>query len=73
MALRLLWRTTQGSEVGDAVCGIYYGLASVGSEKEAHVMAMSIGYNPVFDNEAKTVEPWILHDYGRQFHGEEIR
>jgi len=63
----------QGSPVGDAVCGIYYGLAAVGPDPRPRVMAMSIGWNPVFGNDQKTAEPWILHDYGRDFYGEELR
>ena len=69
----LACRLTQGTEVGDAVCGIYYGVASVGTSEDVHVTALSIGWNPVFENESKTVEPWILHDFGRDFYGEELR
>ena len=37
-------------------------------------MVMSIGWNPFFKNERKTVEPHLLHDFGgADFYGEELR
>ncbi|WVZ87996.1 hypothetical protein U9M48_034559 [Paspalum notatum var. saurae] len=36
-------------------------------------MVMSIGWNPYFDNSEKTVEPWLLHNFGEDFYGEELR
>lgn len=59
--------------LSQAVTGIYAGWASVGSSPAVHKMCMSVGWNPVFKNKEKTAEPWILHDFGRDFHGEEIR
>jgi riboflavin kinase len=37
--------------------------------------AVSCGYNPQFANAARTLEPWVLADYGPgvEFYGEEIR
>jgi riboflavin kinase len=37
--------------------------------------AMSCGYNPQFNNTRRTLEPWILADFGEgvEFYGEEIR
>ena len=26
-------------------------------------MVMSIGWNPFFDNERNTIEPWLLHEF----------
>ena len=63
----------RGAGLGEAVSGIYAGWASVGADPAAHPMVMSIGWNPYFKNERRTVEPWILHDFGRDFYGEELR
>lgn len=32
-------------------------------------MCMSIGWNPFYGNEQKTIEPWILHDFDSDFYG----
>lgn len=35
---------------------------------------MSVGWNPTFpDVKAKTMEPWILHDYAEDFYDCELR
>lgn len=32
--------------------------------------AMSIGYNPVFDNSEKTIEAYLIHNFGEtEFYG----
>ena len=49
--------------VGDAVSGIYYGWASIGSSAATFMMVMSIGWNPFYDNEHRTCEPWILAEF----------
>lgn len=38
-------------------------------------MVMSIGWNPFFKNEKKTMEPHLLHDFGPagDFYGSELR
>ena len=38
-------------------------------------MVMSIGWNPFFENARKTVEPWLLRDFGKDgdFYGRELR
>jgi len=37
-------------------------------------VAMSVGWNPTFtDVKAKTIEPWILHDYPQDFYGCNLR
>lgn len=58
--------------LAEAVTGIYCGWAKVG-QGEVHKMVMSVGFNPVFQNKEKTLEPWILHDFDEDFYGEEIR
>merc|ERR1712129_579425 len=36
--------------------------------------AMSVGWNPTFtDVKAKTIEPWILHDFAEDFYNCELR
>ncbi|QDZ24600.1 riboflavin kinase [Chloropicon primus] len=60
------------------VSGIYCGFACLPRATEerskgVHPMVMSIGWNPFYKNKERTVEPWILHDYGTDFHGEELR
>jgi riboflavin kinase len=46
-------------------CGIYWGFARVGKQSEidndmVYKAAISIGYNPFYGNEAKTVEPHLI-------------
>ena len=36
-------------------------------------MVMSIGWNPFFDNAKKTIEPWLLHEFGGDFYDQELR
>mmetsp|Transcript_37821 Transcript_37821/g.119301 ORF Transcript_37821/g.119301 Transcript_37821/m.119301 type:complete len:201 (-) Transcript_37821:21-623(-) len=59
--------------VGHAVCGIYIGYAGVGMSAAVYPMVMSIGWNPFYKNEEKTVEPWLLHEFEEDFYGEELR
>jgi FAD synthase len=68
--------------------GIYLGWASVrvpeiegdggsggdGGSARVHKMVMSVGWNPFYKNERKTVEPHLLHDFGaRDFYGQRLR
>jgi riboflavin kinase len=40
---------------------------------KVYKMVMSIGWNPFFKNEKKTVEPYIIHDFGGQdFYGSKL-
>ena len=45
-------------------CGIYWGFARVGDksdeDKTVYKAAISIGYNPYFGNQTKTVEPHLI-------------
>lgn len=64
-------RFAQGCEAG-----IYYAWARVvnGKDDGVYKVAMSVGWNPTFtDVKAKTIEPWILHDYPEDFYGCELR
>lgn len=89
------------SSVAPQASGIYCGWASVGDDPAVYPMALSIGWNPHFDEgieqkhqslassspllsplrtdshskTGKTLEPWLLHDFGPEgdFYGEELR
>jgi HAD superfamily hydrolase (TIGR01509 family) len=48
-----------------ATTGIFFGWASLACfPGEVYATALSIGWNPFFQNEEKTCEPWLLHDFG---------
>ncbi|CAE8707691.1 unnamed protein product, partial [Polarella glacialis] len=60
----------------DCEPGIYFAWAQVanGPDRGIYKTAMSVGWNPTFtDVKAKTIEPWILHDYETDFYGSELR
>ncbi|KAF8063703.1 hypothetical protein HT031_003558 [Scenedesmus sp. PABB004] len=59
--------------IAEAVTGIYCGFASVGTSADVHPMCMSIGFNPFFQNQEKTAEPWVLAEFAEPFVGQEIR
>ncbi len=60
-------------ELQDAPNGVYFGWASVGASTAVYKFVMSVGWNPFFNNEKKTVEPHLLHVFERDFYGEELR
>jgi riboflavin kinase len=62
-----------GAALEGVPAGIYFGWASVGASPVAHKMVMSIGWNPFYKNERKTVEPHLLHVFPADFYGEELR
>ena len=59
-------------QLQDLPCGIYWGLAAVETEKnnndstggprQIYKTALSIGYNPTYGNERKTIEPHLIAD-----------
>ncbi|XP_067208040.1 riboflavin kinase isoform X2 [Linepithema humile] len=51
--------------------GIYYGWASL--RGEVHKMVASIGWNPYYKNEKKSMEVHILHKFQNDFYGEELK
>ncbi|XP_017882004.1 riboflavin kinase [Ceratina calcarata] len=51
--------------------GIYYGWASLNGE--TYKMVASIGWNPFYKNEKKTVEIHVLHTFENDFYGKEIQ
>ncbi|CAN1175874.1 Bifunctional riboflavin kinase/FMN phosphatase [Linum perenne] len=52
--------------------GVYFGWAKL-STRGVYKFAMSIGWNPYFNNTEKTIEPWLLHDFEEDFYGEDLR
>ncbi|KAF9603484.1 hypothetical protein IFM89_036757 [Coptis chinensis] len=66
--------TTEGYSniLSEHPSGVYFGWAGL-AKQGVHKMVMSIGWNPYFNNTEKTIEPWLLHDFGEDFYGEELR
>ncbi|VDM95344.1 unnamed protein product [Thelazia callipaeda] len=56
----------------DFPCGVFYGFANVNGG-EIYGMVTSIGWNPHFKNERKTIEVHILHDFAEDFYGATLR
>ena len=62
--------------------GVFYGWAQVrvhekdmyrSNDSKVHPMVMSLGWNPHFKNEKRTIEVHIMHDFQHDFYGEEMR
>ncbi|XP_008555935.1 riboflavin kinase [Microplitis demolitor] len=51
--------------------GIYYGWAAL--EGKIYKMVMSIGWNPFYQNEKKSMEVHILHKFSNDLHGKELK
>uniref|UniRef100_A0A915PHD2 riboflavin kinase n=1 Tax=Setaria digitata TaxID=48799 RepID=A0A915PHD2_9BILA len=56
----------------DFPCGVFYGFANVNCG-EVYGMVTSIGWNPHFKNERKTIEVHILNNFEEDFYGAEVR
>lgn len=57
-----------------AETGVYCAFAHVEGIVGVHKVAMSMGWNPTFtDVKTKTIEPWLLHKFDRDFYGAQIR
>lgn len=48
--------------------GIYYGWAKV-DDSPVYKMVMSIGWNPYYDNQTKSMETHIIHDFQKDLYG----
>ncbi|GJZ01520.1 bifunctional riboflavin kinase/FMN phosphatase isoform X1 [Tanacetum coccineum] len=59
------------SVLAEHPAGVYFGWAKL-STRGFYKMAMSIGWNPFFNNTEKTIEPWLLHKFDEDFYGEEL-
>lgn len=55
----------------EAKDGVYVGWSSV-DRGEVHKCVLSIGFNPFFKNQNKTVEAHILHEFPQDFYGSEL-
>ncbi|XP_050477366.1 riboflavin kinase [Bombus huntii] len=56
---------------GDLSTGIYYGWASI--DGQTYKMVASIGWNPFYKNEKKTVEIHLMHKFENDFYGKQIK
>lgn len=61
-----------GDKLNDLENGIYFGWARLGGKGEVYGMVTSIGWNPTFANEHKSVEPHLLNNFQEDFYGVEI-
>ncbi|XP_050438013.1 riboflavin kinase [Adelges cooleyi] len=52
--------------------GVYYGWAQV-QNFPVHKMVMSVGWNPFYKNEEKSMEIHILHEFKEDFYGSNLR
>ena len=55
------------SKTGTLIPGVYAAIATLtlpGGEVQKHLTAMSIGWNPVYNNAEKTIEAFLIHDFG---------
>jgi len=55
---------------GDEETGVWMGWAKV--RGQVYKCVASIGWNPFFQNEKKTCEPHIMHNFDSDFYGEPI-
>lgn len=53
-------------------CGVFYGFANI-DFGEVHGMVASVGWNPHFKNERKTIEVHLLHHFEEDFYGAKLR
>lgn len=59
--------------------GVYIGWAAVEDpslppeSRKVHKAVLSIGWNPTFQNEQRTVEAYLCHDFGRDFYDANMR
>ncbi|KZC05186.1 PREDICTED: riboflavin kinase [Dufourea novaeangliae] len=55
----------------DFKIGVYYGWASV--DAKVYKMVASVGWNPFYKNEKKTVEVHLLQKFENDFYGKQIK
>ncbi|GFU39154.1 riboflavin kinase [Nephila pilipes] len=56
----------------DLNCGIYYGLAKV-NNSPIYKAVLSIGWNPFYQNDKKSLEAHILHNFEGDFYGSNLK
>ncbi|KAH8553203.1 hypothetical protein BGW37DRAFT_484841 [Umbelopsis sp. PMI_123] len=53
--------------------GVYYGWTSIGTDKpNVYPMVMSLGWNPYYNNEKRSAEVHIMHQFDDDFYGTTI-
>ncbi|KAI9921436.1 hypothetical protein PsorP6_000843 [Peronosclerospora sorghi] len=67
-----LSRADLGDVLDELPTGIYCGWATVNGHGPYKAVA-SIGWNPYFKNEEKTVEPHLLHTFEEDFYGATLK
>jgi riboflavin kinase len=67
-----LCREELGKKLDELPTGIYCGWATVNGQGPYKAVA-SIGWNPYFKNEHKTVEPHLLHEFKEDFYGAKLK
>nr|CCA22738.1 riboflavin kinase putative [Albugo laibachii Nc14] len=67
-----LSREDLGEKLEQLSTGIYCGWATVNGHGPYKAVA-SIGWNPYFKNEVKTVEPHLLHHFEEDFYGATLK
>ncbi|XP_076753122.1 riboflavin kinase [Xylocopa sonorina] len=55
----------------DFKTGVYYGWACI--DTQVYKMVASVGWNPFYKNEKKTVEIHLLHKFENDFYGKQIK
>jgi len=61
-----------GSTMKSAPRGVYAGWAQI-NDGPVLKTAISLGYNPTFNNQQETVEAYILHQFPHDFYGQNLR
>lgn len=56
----------------DISTGVYFGYGAVDSGP-VYKMVMSIGWNPYYQNEKKSMETHILHEFEQDFYGKNLK
>ncbi|KAJ6636449.1 putative riboflavin kinase [Pseudolycoriella hygida] len=56
----------------DIETGIYFGWANI-DNGDIHKMVMSIGWNPFFENQEKSMETHIMYPYNRDLYGQVLK
>ena len=64
--------TTENKEKAcDLIPGVYCAIVQLNNKR--YIGALSIGWNPIYDNTDKTVEVYVVHDdVPKDFYGEPI-
>ena len=67
------------SQLDEAEEGVYVGWARIEDDtlppaaRAVHKAVLSIGWNPFYKNEQRTLEAYLCHEFGRDFYGQPMR